>query len=454
MRVIVVGGGIAGLGAAYRLRESGHEVVLIERENEPGGRCRSVLWNGVWAVTGAFAFLGAETNLVELSQKLGIHAPEALSDLTAAHRWSVLVGRKKAVDFGAFDMTSAARHPLIPLSEKAKLLVTLPNLARQMAAADPRDITSAAAFDDISACDYFRRYSPTFVDYFLEPCMGMFCGYGEDDYSLAWTVWSSVGRLSWAGNSMWSYKERGAGRLTWELGQHLARDAGTDYRLGETVLDARFHGGGVEVDTQRGGRSQTLQADALVMATPGDRVAGLMSTLDAPRRAFFDGIDYAGHHIVYYVLDRPKADLPETCVLPAADGFTRTGNLRFTDVGNGTTFAHSQWKDAGCRAHADASDEELLALAWADVVEAVPSLQGSTPKDSFVSRQPSAICKRPKGYVRSIQQFRALGPLPRVAFCGDYLVNSTVGQSHWSGVTAAEDLMARMGSEIGVAAIR
>ena len=62
--------------------------------------------------------------------------------------------------------------------------------------------------------------------------MGMFCGYGEDDYSLAWAAWSSVGRLSWSDSTMWSFKERGAGKITWALGQHLASDPGTDYRLG------------------------------------------------------------------------------------------------------------------------------------------------------------------------------------------------------------------------------
>ncbi|MFO1331940.1 MAG: sulfoacetaldehyde acetyltransferase [Rubrivivax sp.] len=233
--MIVVGAGIAGLGAAYRLREEGHEVVLLEKAAEPGGRCRSVQWQGLWAVTGAFAFLGSETNLVEQARKLGLYTPDQLSDLTAAHRWNVLVKRKEALDFGAFDMTAAARHPYIPLGEKARLLAALPRMARQMLKSDPRDITSALALDDVNACEYFRRFSPTFVDYFLEPCMGMFCGYGEDDYSLAWAAWSSVGRLSWSDSTMWSFKERGAGRITWALGQHLAADPGTDYRLGQTV---------------------------------------------------------------------------------------------------------------------------------------------------------------------------------------------------------------------------
>ncbi|MGA0570461.1 FAD-dependent oxidoreductase [Variovorax sp. VNK109] len=442
MRVIVVGAGIAGLGAAYRLREEGHEVVLIEKDEEAGGRCRAVQWHGIWAVTGAFAFLGAETNLIEQATKLGIYEPGLLADLTAAHRWNVLVKRGKAVDFGAFDMTSAAKHPSIPLGEKARLLATLPVLARQMMASDPHDLTSALALDDVNACEYFRRYSPTFVDYFLEPCMGMFCGYGEDDFSLGWAAWSSSGRLSWAGNSMWSFKERGAGHLTWSLQEHFAQDEGCDLRTGWTVDAVHHDTNGVRVRAHRGDSAELIAGDAVVMAVPGNHVSRLMPGLDARRRDFFDRIDYAGHHIVYYLLDRPKGELLDTYVLPAADGFRRTGNLRFTDLGNGRTFAHSQWKDWGCRQHAHASDEELLAISWSDVEDAVPQVRGTRVIDSFISKQPHAICKRPKGFIRGLKDFRSLGALPRVAFCGDYLTNSTVGQSHWSGLQAAEELMA------------
>jgi len=444
MRVIVVGGGIAGLGAAYRLREAGHEVVLLEQEVEPGGRCRAVHWNGAWAMTGALAFQGVDTNLIELSTRLGIYDDASVVDLTKWHSWNVLVKRREVVHFKEFNLLSAARHPSIPLTEKAKLLATLPAVTAQLMAGDPRDITSSAAYDDVNACEYFRRYAPTFVDYFLEPCMGMFCGYGEDDYSLAWTIWGASGRMAWA-NSAWSFKKRGAGRLTWALGRHFTADPGTDYRLGTQVQAVRWYPDGVAVDVAGPTRHETLAGDALVMAVPGNRVSGLMPGLDAGRRAFFDGVDYAGHHIVYYLLDRPQGTLHDNYLLPAADGFWRTGNLRFTDLGNGTTFAHSQWKDRGCRAHAGASSEELLDLAWADVVDARPELAGTRVLDRLLSRQDHAICKRPKGFIRSIKAFRELGALPRVAFCGDYLSNSTVGQSHWTGVVAAEQLIGALG---------
>ena len=41
-RVIVLGGGVAGMSAAHELIERGFEVVVLERRNIAGGKARSV----------------------------------------------------------------------------------------------------------------------------------------------------------------------------------------------------------------------------------------------------------------------------------------------------------------------------------------------------------------------------------------------------------------------------
>ena len=43
---MVIGGGLAGLSAARRLRDFGWSVLVLEKETEVGGRCRTVLVDG------------------------------------------------------------------------------------------------------------------------------------------------------------------------------------------------------------------------------------------------------------------------------------------------------------------------------------------------------------------------------------------------------------------------
>ena len=45
-KVVIVGGGLAGLACAVRLHEAGYSVVVVESSSEPGGRVRSRFHNG------------------------------------------------------------------------------------------------------------------------------------------------------------------------------------------------------------------------------------------------------------------------------------------------------------------------------------------------------------------------------------------------------------------------
>lgn len=48
-KMIVIGAGIAGLTAAYRLQKAGHEVVVLEAADHVGGRMITIHWNG-WSI--------------------------------------------------------------------------------------------------------------------------------------------------------------------------------------------------------------------------------------------------------------------------------------------------------------------------------------------------------------------------------------------------------------------
>lgn len=71
-RVAVVGAGLSGLSAAYRLRQAGCEVSLFEASALPGGRVQSVERDGYIMDTGASALADSYTSYIALAQELGI----------------------------------------------------------------------------------------------------------------------------------------------------------------------------------------------------------------------------------------------------------------------------------------------------------------------------------------------------------------------------------------------
>jgi oxygen-dependent protoporphyrinogen oxidase len=442
MKVAVVGGGIAGLGAAWRLADGGAEVVLVERNEDAGGRCRTHFWHGAWRIRGAFAFIGSETNLIEQARAIGIYDREARIDLTDDHEQYLLHKRKRVVRQRAFAIKDILASEVIPARQKLALGRVLPKLIAQHARNDPRDPTSAAALDTINACAFFRATSPAFVDYVLEPTMQMFCGYGEEDYSLAWLVWLFAG-LEWA-HHWWSFAERGVGLLTHALSQALAA-RGVDVRLATTAHEVRMGRDGVAVEVEGRGRHETISADRAVIAVPGSLVNGLVPGLDEERKRFFAGVSYVGHHIVYYVLDRAADGLPEGRLLPTADGFERAAIVHFRPLGADRTLASGEVKGRWCAATLGRSDGEILDGVWQDFVAVAPGVAGVRFLDRYLQRNDIGLCRREAGSIRRLAAFKALRPLDRVVFAGDYLINSTVGQAHWSGLRAAEAVLAREG---------
>ena len=51
-KVIIIGGGPAGLSAGYELKRAGHEVVILERQHRVGGRVKTIgnshFYKGMW----------------------------------------------------------------------------------------------------------------------------------------------------------------------------------------------------------------------------------------------------------------------------------------------------------------------------------------------------------------------------------------------------------------------
>jgi oxygen-dependent protoporphyrinogen oxidase len=83
-RVVIVGGGVAGLAAAYRLKASGgHEVSILEADPVLGGKIRSVDVGGLQLDAGPDSLLARKPWAVELCRELGL-GPELVGPSAGA----------------------------------------------------------------------------------------------------------------------------------------------------------------------------------------------------------------------------------------------------------------------------------------------------------------------------------------------------------------------------------
>ena len=71
-RILVVGGGAAGLAAAYDLKRRGHSVTVLEATKRAGGRMAGEVVDGFHIDTGAQLFSTAYDEALGLCEELGV----------------------------------------------------------------------------------------------------------------------------------------------------------------------------------------------------------------------------------------------------------------------------------------------------------------------------------------------------------------------------------------------
>src|SRR6056297_3561088 len=121
-RVVVLGAGIAGLAAAYRIREQARErdlpveLLVLEAGHEVGGKIGTVGEDGFLCETGPNGFLDNEPATLRLVDDLGLHDDLQRSEDEARRRYLVRNGRMVEMHMNP---AKFMRSPL--LSSRAKL---------------------------------------------------------------------------------------------------------------------------------------------------------------------------------------------------------------------------------------------------------------------------------------------------------------------------------------------
>lgn len=164
---IVVGAGLAGLTSAYRLKQAGWQVRLLERTGEVGGRAISVRKQGYLFDAGAVGIGTVYKDYMALVDELGLRDQFVFASTVSA---TLRDGRVHEID--AARPLTAVTSGLLSFGAKLKLLNLFRDLAKIKPHLDIRDVAAAAQFDDESAEAYARRrLNPELLEYFIEPML-------------------------------------------------------------------------------------------------------------------------------------------------------------------------------------------------------------------------------------------------------------------------------------------
>jgi oxygen-dependent protoporphyrinogen oxidase len=138
LSVAVLGGGITGLAAAYRLSRLGHCVRLFEQGPQVGGAIRTERTDGWLIEGGPNSFQEAEPEVTALLNELGLAGERVEANPLAKNRYLVRNGRLVAVPSSPSEFL---RSPLFSTGAKARIFMEL--LTRRR---DRKTDVSLAAF--------------------------------------------------------------------------------------------------------------------------------------------------------------------------------------------------------------------------------------------------------------------------------------------------------------------
>ncbi|MBA3335956.1 MAG: protoporphyrinogen oxidase [Chloroflexia bacterium] len=292
-QIAVIGGGITGLAAAYRLTRLAPEatIVVIEREGRPGGKIQTERVDGFIIDAGPDSFLSIKPRGIGLCQELGIAGH--LTGPDPAHRRTYVLtgGKLHRLPEGLTGLIPTrlgpiARTRLISPRGKARMALDFVLPPRR----DERD-ESLAAFVE-------RRLGREAYARLIEPLMaGIYAGDGHQLSLAATFPQLRAGELTHGGLIKGVLAGRkltaplapdaprpgflslpgGLGNLVDTLEAHL-RAAGVRFLLGAEVTALRARAaGGFHIVTAA---DPDLTADSAIVTTPAWEAAALLQALD------------------------------------------------------------------------------------------------------------------------------------------------------------------------------
>lgn len=432
--IAIVGGGIAGLAAAFFLKDSGAVVTVLEGSPRLGGKLAVSDVAGIAVDEGAEALLARRPEGTDLIGAVGLGSQLVQPGTTAAGIW-----------------TRGQLHPLprrqfmgVPadLDELARSeILSAAGLARARADAN---LPATARTGDVSVASYVgARLGQELVDRLVDPLLGGVYAGRSDQLSFEATLPAlaqaaqSHGSLAAAARSLRPDPGPPAARTTapvfttlagglGNLPAAVAARSGAQVRTRAMTRELARTASGWWLTIGSARAPELLAADAVILALPARPASRLLAAASPAAASALGEIGYASMAVV--TLAYPQAAFPSLpqgsgYLVPAVDGHAVKA-VTFSSV----KWPHLQTEGqlvlvrcsvgrVGEEAWLQRDDVELAAMAAADLAAATGA--AGSPVASRVSRWGGGLPQYTVGHLERVARIRAsVAAQPGLAVCG------------------------------------
>jgi len=456
-RVAVVGGGIAGLAAAVRIRDrapADTEIVVYEQGGQLGGKLRTGELAGSVVERGAESFLvggpdGGESAAVRFARRLGlgdylVHPAAIPAALAVGGNLEPVPGGTLIGVPGDLSLLGAVARPVADadLDEGSPLL------------APGADVAVGALVR--------ARYGDEIADRLVDPLLGGVYAGRADRLSLATTM-PALARAARTEHTLAGAVRAAQAATVRVPGRPIfaAVDGGMSRLVdaAEAASGARISLGLPVRELARRGRKWRLllgpvpepridDVDAVVLAVPARPAARLLAGIDLSAAADVEFLDYASVVLVALALPpgTPLPDLSGFLVPPAEGTLVKAATFvthKWSHLGRdgGPVIIRASLGRAGEEERLQADDAALAAIAHAEV-GALLGAALPAPIASWVQRWGGGLPQYAPGHLDRVALARAaLGAQPGLALAGAAYDGVGIPACVASGESAADDVL-------------
>jgi squalene-associated FAD-dependent desaturase len=468
MRVVVIGGGLAGITAALALAEAGDEVTLLEARPRLGGTTTSFSRDGLTVDTGQHVFLRCCVAYRELLDRLGMSDHARLQDrfdvtVLSPHGRSRL--RRSSLPGQLQMLPALARYSFLPLLSRAAVSRAALAFGR-VKVADPA-ADEVRLGDWLSAHGQGERARRVLWDLFVVASLNI----AGDDASLALAAYVVQQALLGAtGAADIGVPARPLGELHGDAGAAALARVGVQVRVGAKVaaIEASLwrsmtHGQpSMAVNDSSTALSEpappfrvvvrdeeAVDADAVVLAVPHEAAAKLMPEGALPREQVdgWAGLGAAPIVNVHVIYDRKVMDEPLTAAVdsPVQWVFDRTEISGFAGPGQYLAISLSAADE-----YVDTPVEKLREQFLPALEALFPRAAQANVTEFFVTRERRATFRQAPGSGRLRPQ--AATDMPGLVLAGAWTATGwpdTMESAVRSGLAAATALRAQHSGDSG-----